>query len=250
MLKDINLTVEENEFVTFFGPNGCGKSTLMNIIAGLLSADSGKVTLSFEAEDNIAFVFQDYRQSLLPWHDVGHNIMFPLRLRGVPHASAEKKVEDLLGLVGIKLDLRSKVYNLSGGQSQLTCLLRALVIDPKLLILDEPFSALDYQARMALGQQLMEIWQRIGFTILLISHDIDEALYLGDKTVFLGRRPAEIVEVLPVPFKRPRQPVLYGDGEFAKLKKHALETFAQCVNSNSGSGLLNNEITETKRRQR
>jgi NitT/TauT family transport system ATP-binding protein len=229
VLDDINLSIERGQFVTFFGPNGCGKTTLVNIIGGIETPDSGSVTRATNAGDHAAFVSQDYRATLLPWLTVQGNILFPLSLRGVDHRESRRRLDKLITQLDVSITPRARVYNLSGGQAQLVALLRALIVEPEILILDEPFSALDYQTSGLLREKIITIWQRLGLTVLFISHDLDEALYLGDETVFLSRQPARVIEVLPVTLKRPRAIEIQGTPEFAALKAKALEVFSRAL---------------------
>jgi NitT/TauT family transport system ATP-binding protein len=229
VLDGISLSIERGRFVTFFGPNGCGKSTLVNIIGGIETSDSGTVIKNVGKDGRTAFVCQDYRATLLPWANVQSNILFPLSLHGVSRDEGKRRLDMLLTLLDVSIKPKAHVYNLSGGQAQLVALLRALIVEPEILILDEPFSALDYQASNMLREKLLVIWQRLGLTVLFISHDLDEALYLGDETVFLSRQPARVVEVLPIMLPRPRALAVQATAKFADLKARALEIFSRCL---------------------
>lgn len=226
VLSGLSLSIKKGEFFTLFGPNGCGKTTLMNILAGTEHPDKGEIKLYSESKDNyVSYVFQDFRGSLIPWKNVEDNIGFPLKIRGVKKPERTRKVEEIFEKFDIKLDPKAKVYALSGGQAQLTSLLRALIVKPEVLILDEPFSALDYKTRLLMIQTIEKIWRAAGITIIFISHDIDEAIYLGDHLAILSERPAIAKGVLEIPFKRPRDLKLFGTPEFASYKKGALEIF-------------------------
>lgn len=230
VLDGIDLDIPKGAFVTVFGPNGCGKSTMMNILAGLDRADSGEIITHFTKDSHaIGMVFQDYRRSLMPWRNVEDNILYPLRLAGFSRAESRSQLSQLLEAMEVAIDLRAHVYELSGGQAQTIALLRALIVKPDVLLCDEPTSALDYQARISLGQRMMAIAERLGLTVLLISHDLDEALYLGDRTVFLSPRPAKVLDVLEVPLGRPREITLQGTAEFAHFKARALDIFTKSL---------------------
>lgn len=228
ILNDVNFSVQPGSFVTIFGPNGCGKSTLVKMLGGLETPDRGSIVGAHAMRGKIGFVFQDYRRTLLPWLDVEENILFPLRLRGVRIADGRRKLNELVGLTQFRCDLKQRAFLLSGGQAQMVSLLRALIIEPELLILDEPFSALDYGRTLLLRETLSTIAEALGLTVIFISHDLDEALYLGDQVVFLTKSPTTVSEILTVSHARPRKPELLGSSEFSALKLRALKIFQAC----------------------
>jgi NitT/TauT family transport system ATP-binding protein len=223
VLKDFSLTITEGEFLTLFGPNGCGKSTLMNLLTGLDVPSSGSIQGINTKEHNVGVVFQDFRRSLLPWSSALENIYFPLRLRGASEKVCEETLGYILDLIPVSFDLKQRVFTLSGGQAQTVCLIRALMIKPRLLILDEPFSALDYGATLSLRATLSNISAVLGYTTICISHDLEEALLLGDRVVFLSKRPATIVSEVKVSFPKPRDVSIVSTPEFASLKGEALK---------------------------
>jgi NitT/TauT family transport system ATP-binding protein len=226
VLNDIFLEIRQGEFITFFGPNGCGKSTLLNVVAGIEHLDAGKLHINSGGhQPRIGYIFQDYRGNLMPWLTVAENIAFPLKIREVPKAERISQVKTLLDRFGFQIDLNAYTYTLSGGQAQLTSILRALIIEPDILIMDEPFSALDYQTNLMLYNKVLHIWETANVTILLVSHDIDEALYLGERTVFLTKQPATITAVLENTLSRPKELGQLGTKEFAALEKKALDIF-------------------------
>ena len=229
VLEDISFTIPDSSFTTIFGPNGCGKSTLVNILAGLEKADSGTISGTSKLNKNIGYVFQDYRRSLLPWQSVKENILFPLKIRGMSSADQEKSLSEILELTGIKLDLKQKVYSLSGGQAQATCILRALIIKPTLLILDEPFAALDYERTISLREVISKVSKHLNLTVLLISHDLDEAIALGDQVLFLTRTPTKVEEILKVNLPYPRNLETTASKEFIEIKKEAINIFNRCI---------------------
>lgn len=223
IIQDFSLHIEPKKIYTFFGPNGCGKSTLMNIVAGLTKQERGSIEGQKKLHGKIGYVFQDYRRHLLPWLNARNNITFPLKLRNGNNAEVEKEMAEVLSNVPVKFDLEQTVFTLSGGQAQMISLLRALVIKPELLILDEPFSALDYVATQELRTVLLNVTNRYGLTTLFISHDLDEALYLGDHVVFLTKKPSSVHSVLSVDRERNQRNQLWTtSAEFTALKKKAL----------------------------
>jgi NitT/TauT family transport system ATP-binding protein len=186
-------------------------------------------------------VFQDVRRSLLPWMNAERNITFPLRIAGFSSAQVRDKLERVIEFVGAPFDLKARVFSLSGGEAQLVCLLRALIIEPRILLCDEPLSALDYQASIVLQDRLLSAAGRLGLTVIYVCHDLDEALYLGDRVVFLSARPARVMHVLETGLGRPRSLAIQATPEFALLKGRALRLFAECTgnrfNGASGSDL-------------
>jgi NitT/TauT family transport system ATP-binding protein len=226
VLDGLSLDIARGELVTFFGPNGCGKSTLLNVIARTEPLDAGSVAVESTSEvPRVGFIFQDYRGNLMPWLTVAENIELPLRIRNVRPRERREQVEALARRFDFHVDLEAKTYTLSGGQAQLTSILRALIIDPEILLMDEPFSALDYQTNLFLYDKLLHVWETASVTILFISHDIDEALFLGERTVFLTRRPAHVAAILENHLGRPKQLDQMGSPAFADLKRQALAIF-------------------------
>ena len=228
VLKDITLSIPEGACFTFFGPNGCGKSTLMSIISGQEPFDEGELRVGTGEPAKVAFVFQDYRQSLLPWLNVENNILFPLMLHGMDRKSGLQKLAELVSALNFNLDYKAPTYGLSGGQAQITAILRALIIGPDILILDEPFSALDMQTTIYLHQQVLTIHERHPeLTILFVSHDLDEALYLGDELVVLSRQPGSIVgnAGMPITIPLPRSPDALATTEYGHLRREVYLRF-------------------------
>jgi NitT/TauT family transport system ATP-binding protein len=217
-LDGINLTIAPGEFVCIVGPSGCGKSTLLRILAGLDVATSG--TLDIDAAGwpvENAMVFQD--SGLFPWMSVEKNVGFGLMTRGVPHADAARRVDAALRLVGLAKFRRHFPHQLSGGMRQRGAIARAFVTDPGMLLMDEPFAALDAQNRVILQAELVRIWEETGKTVVYVTHSIEEALLLGDRTVVMTAQPGRIKEVIDIPFRHPRDVVaLSSSAEFGALK--------------------------------
>ncbi|MBM3332713.1 ABC transporter ATP-binding protein [candidate division WOR-3 bacterium] len=231
VISDLSLDVGAGEFITVFGPNGCGKTTLLNILSGLVDPDRGRVSIAARDGDRavMGYVFQNFAASLFPWLRVIDNIAFPLELRGVSRSQRQEKVLDLLRRFRVDFDPSVYPYQLSGGQQQLVAIMRAVIDSPDVLFLDEPFNALDFQTRTDMEDRVLEIWETLKPAVLFVSHDIDEAIYLADRVVFLSRMPARVAEVLPVPLPRPRSQRMLVSSEFYALRTHAIAAFARIV---------------------
>jgi NitT/TauT family transport system ATP-binding protein len=217
-LDDINLAVAPGEFVCIVGPSGCGKSTLLRILAGLDHATGGTIKVAaagWKVEN--AMVFQE--SGLFPWMDVTTNVGFGLMTRGVRGREAANRVEAALKLVGLTRFRHHYPHQLSGGMRQRSAIARAFVTDPGMLLMDEPFAALDAQNRVILQEELVRIWEQTGKTVVYVTHSIDEALLLGDRTVIMTAHPGRIKQVIDVPFPHPRNLVtLSASPAFGELK--------------------------------
>jgi NitT/TauT family transport system ATP-binding protein len=205
-LDGLDLNVAEREIVAIVGPNGCGKSTLLRVISGLLPPDRGSV-LAFDStvagpEPRIGLVFQEPR--LLPWRDVLANVAFPLELAGVGRTEREHRAREVLHLTGLDGFAEAYPDQLSGGMAQRAALARALAPEPDVLLLDEPFSALDAMTRERLDDELLRLWAETGSTIVLVTHSISEAVFLSDRVLVMSPRPGRIVAEIPVDAPRPR----------------------------------------------
>lgn len=223
----IDLDVEKGQFVTVFGPNGSGKTTLLNIVAGLDEPDSGEVFVDGKKpkDARVGFVFQNYNESLFPWRTVSENITFPLEIAKVDKVKQEAITEHLLNKVGLLHSKDKYVYQLSGGQRQLVSICRAMAYNPDILIMDEPFSALDYSTTRRMELELLDIWQEKKITTLFVSHDIDEAIFLADKMVVLSPRPARIKKIFEINLSRPRTLDMLSSPVFTELRNAILNTF-------------------------
>lgn len=217
-LKDFNLEIEDGEFVCLVGPSGCGKSTFLRIAAGLLAPSVGEVSIASPRGDRpaCATVFQEY--SIFPWRSVAENVRFGLDVAGCPRRDANARVEKWLEIVGLTAFRNAYPRTLSGGMKQRVALARALVVEPQVLLMDEPFAALDAQLRLVLQEELLRIWQEFRHTVILVTHSIDEAILLGDRIVLMTARPGRIKQVIQVPFARPRTPSLRATPEFGSLE--------------------------------
>lgn len=230
-LASVSFSVRRGEMVGVFGPNGCGKSTLMNILAGLDVPDDPASLRRNVDPTKISFVFQDYRRSLLPWRGVLDNIAFPLELDGVAKAERHARAGSIMRDFGVTISTDSNVHELSGGQAQAVSILRGLVRRPELLILDEPFSALDFEATRRLQGRLLDYAEQHGLTVILISHELDEALYMSDRTLLFSKSPGCVAEVITSDLPRPRRPEHQTTDAFLKAKRLALSAFDKLVAS-------------------
>lgn len=228
VLEDVNLEVNKGEFVTVFGPNGSGKTTSLNIISGIEKQDSGEVLIHGKnpKDAQVGFVFQNYNESLFPWRTVLKNITFPLEIKGVQKDKQQQTAEHLLNKVGLLHSKDKYVYELSGGQRQLVSICRAVATNPDILIMDEPFSALDYSTTRKMELELLDIWQENKITTLFVSHDIDEAIFLADRVVVLSPRPATIKKIFNINLSRPRTLEMLSCPEFTELRNEILNIFA------------------------
>ena len=203
VLHDINLTVNKEEFVALVGPSGCGKSTLLNIASGLLEPTSGTVKFTeVEAgyEPRMSIVFQE--TGLFPWRNVHDNIAFGLETAGMPVNEREERIKHYIELVGLKGFEKSFPHQLSGGMRQRVGIARALAIEPDLLLMDEPFSALDAQTRTIMQEELVTLWEKTRLTTLYVTHNIQEAVMLADRVVLLSRRPGKVNKILTIDIPR------------------------------------------------
>lgn len=227
LYENFSLQIPRGHLYTFFGPNGCGKSTLINMMSGLVPFDRGRVLIDGKpmSQGRVGYVFQNYRDSLFPWLSAFDNIAYPLKVRGVPRRVCAERVEKVIEAFGIKLDLKRYPYQFSGGQQQLIAILRAVVADPEVLFLDEPFSALDYEMTLYMRDKLQQVFIASGLTVVVVSHDLEEAVYLADAIVLLSKRPAHVVEVVSYESIRPRTPEIMADPKFVGVKSYCLDLF-------------------------
>lgn len=221
-LESASFDVFDGEFVCIVGPSGCGKTTLFRIIAGLEAETSGGVFLGGRRVEgptaDMGVVFQEYH--LFPWRTVRGNVAFGLEKRDVPAAKRRERVDELIDLVGLDGFAESYPKELSGGMKQRVAIARALAADPGLLLMDEPFGAVDAQTREMLQTELLEIWERTGKTVLFVTHDIEEAVKLADRIVVMAREPGRVEEIIDVDLPRPRS---RSDADFGDYYERILD---------------------------
>jgi NitT/TauT family transport system ATP-binding protein len=225
----IDLAVEPGELLCLVGPSGCGKTTLLRCVAGLLPPTSGTVHLAGQRVTapprSMAVVFQDYSRSLLPWLDIHGNVTLPLKAQRVPRGTRQARADEALAAVGLEGHTHKYPWQLSGGMQQRAAIARALAYDPEVLLLDEPFASVDAQTRADLEDLLLSIWTRQRLTVLLVTHDIDEAVYLADRVVVLSPPPTRVAETVSVDLPRPRDQIATKAlPRFAELRAHVLRT--------------------------
>lgn len=224
-LRDVSLLLHDGDFVALLGPSGCGKSTLLRLIAGLDRPDSGTLLWAAGAPPGpgeIGYVFQD--ATLLPWATAEDNIWLPLRLRGITRDAARGEVAAVLSRVGLNGFETVRPAQLSGGMRMRVSIARALVTRPRLLLMDEPFAALDAQTREVMGNELLRIWERDKKTALFVTHAIDEAIFLGDRVVVMAKDPGRIKDIIEIKLPRPRTTAMLDSAPFIAYR-HALRDY-------------------------
>jgi NitT/TauT family transport system ATP-binding protein len=226
-LRDIGLELRRGEFVSVVGPSGCGKSTLLKCIAGITSISGGAIHVDgapvIEPPDNMAIVFQ--RDILLEWRTVIENVLFPIEIKRKPKEQWVERARELLALIGLPGYENRQPWELSGGQRQRVAICRALIQEPKLLLMDEPFGALDALTRDELNLELQRLWMTTKKTVLFITHSISEAVLLSDRVVVMGANPGRILEVIPIDLPRPRTLDTRETAEFGRHAKHIRRLF-------------------------
>ncbi|MHA6694958.1 ABC transporter ATP-binding protein [Homoserinimonas sp. A520] len=226
-INDVSFSVDKGEFVCIVGPSGAGKTTLLRCISGLAPASSGSVAFEGRQLTNIpeelGLVFQDYSRSLYPWYTNAKNIALPLAARGVPKAERAARVSEVLASVGLAHVEKKYPWELSGGMQQRVAIARALSYRPELLLMDEPFASVDAQTRFDLEDLILRVRRELGITVVLVTHDIDEAIYLGDRIVVLSKTPSVVKEIVAVPLGVSRSQVeTRSSQEFIELRSHLL----------------------------
>jgi NitT/TauT family transport system ATP-binding protein len=242
-LEDVSLEVRESEFVAILGPSGCGKSTLLQIAAGLQPASSGETVFRGERVTGppagMIYLFQQYSKSLFPWRTVWKNVALPLEQASIPRYERRARCSKYLAMVGLAGFEDRYPWQLSGGMQQRVAIARALAAEPRVLLLDEPFSAVDALTRLELQSLILDIWERQRLTVVLVTHDVDEAIFMSDRVAMLSARPTWLVSIAETGLARPRDSIatreeprfiqlrhdmmeiLLRPGERAKLHAHA-----------------------------
>jgi NitT/TauT family transport system ATP-binding protein len=222
VFENFSLSIQEGQVLSLLGQNGCGKSTLLQMLLKRLIPQSGTIEFAFDLVGKVGMVFQDYRLHLLPYRTVRENIVFPLKLRGVSPLEQQARLESLLDLVSLSADLNAFPAALSGGQAQTASLLRALIMEPRVLILDEPSSALDYLATLQLQANLLRVISELKLTTILVSHSIDEAILLADELMILEARPMRLFARLPITLGDNRSLELLSSPQCAEIKREVI----------------------------
>jgi NitT/TauT family transport system ATP-binding protein len=222
---NVSFSIDEGEFVCVVGPSGCGKTTLLKCIAGLLRPSAGEVLLRGSPvtgpPERMALVFQEYSRSLMPWMSVRNNVLLPLRHKQLSRNERRTLVEDALAAVGLVGFMDRYPWQLSGGMQQRVAIARALAYQPQILLMDEPFASVDAQTRGDLEDLVLRVRDEFGITILFVTHDIDESVYLSDRVIVLTHAPTKVKEVIPVALPRPRDQIATKElAEFARLRAH------------------------------
>ncbi len=223
VIRDVTASIDEGEFVVLLGPSGCGKSTLLRITAGLEPLSGGEVRINGAAPDlrrrgQLGFVFQD--AALMPWRDLLSNVTLGLEIQGVPRPERERRAAELLGLLGLEGFERYYPHQVSGGMRHRVAIARAYIVDPLILLMDEPFVALDAQTREGLQRDLLDLWQRRKKTVIFVTHNLEEAILLGTRIVVLSRRPATVLLDRAAGLPMPRDPT---SAEFVALRQELRE---------------------------
>ncbi|MFL6034984.1 MAG: ABC transporter ATP-binding protein [Gaiellaceae bacterium] len=224
-LRDVTFVVEDGEFVCVVGPSGCGKTTLLKCVAGLLRPTRGETILRgkrvSEPPEEMALVFQEYGRSLMPWASVRNNVLLPLRHKPLSRNERARLVEEALESVGLTRFIDHYPWQLSGGMQQRVAIARALAYQPSILLMDEPFASVDAQTRGDLEDLVLRVREEYGITILFVTHDIDESVYLADRVVVLTHSPTEVKEIVQVDLGRPRDQIATKElPEFLQLRGH------------------------------
>ena len=231
-IRELTFTIEAREFVCIVGPSGCGKTTLLKCVSGLLPATGGEVVLNGRRIDapppEMALVFQDYGRSLFPWMTVRQNVAFPLRRKPLGARDRERLVGETLAAVGLDGFADHYPWQVSGGMQQRVAIARALAYQPEILLMDEPFASVDAQTRGDLEDLVLRVWQEYQVTVLFVTHDIDESVYLAGRVLVLAPRPTSVRESVAIDLPRPRDQVeTKASSEFARLRTHVYTEIRQ-----------------------
>ncbi|HEV7957654.1 MAG TPA: ABC transporter ATP-binding protein [Marisediminicola sp.] len=227
-VRDLTFDLHKGEFACLVGPSGSGKTTLLKVISGLMAATKGQVLLDGKVVDgpprNMALVFQEYGRSLYPWLRVAENVELPLKVAGVTKAERQARVAEALDAVGLAHVPKSYPWQLSGGMQQRVAIARAVAYQPEVLLMDEPFAAVDAQTRADLEDLVRSVWAKLGLTVLFVTHDIDESVYLGERVIILSSSPTVILEDLAIDLPAQRDQLeTRSDPRFVELRHHVYE---------------------------
>ena len=230
-LKEISLSVDAGEFITIIGPSGSGKSTLFNLIVGLSEPDSGEISIDGEKFDqrNDKVAYMPQRDLLMPWKTILENVIIPLQLKGIADDQARQRATEMLPLFGLEGFASALPFNLSGGMRQRAAFLRTILMEREILLLDEPFGALDALTRRELQDWLLDLWRRFQQTVIFITHDVEEALYLGDRVIVLSPRPGRIIHTLKVALPRPRRQGMIALPDFGRQVTELLNALGVAI---------------------
>lgn len=226
LYQDFDLEIETGKITTIFGPNGTGKSTILNIIAGITQSDGGAIDFQ---KTKISYIFQNYRESLLPWKTNYRNLSFPLELAGFSEEEISEKIEEIKKIFEFDCDWNAYPYTLSGGQQQILAFMRALVTSPQLLLIDEPFSALDYENNLRLRKHLGVYYEKYKPTVVLITHNVEEAVHLSDTIIIVSKRPTRVKGSVQINLTRPRSVETLKSERFHRIKDEVLELFQKTI---------------------
>ncbi|TGQ69468.1 ABC transporter ATP-binding protein [Mesorhizobium sp. M00.F.Ca.ET.186.01.1.1] len=234
-LNDVDLTIREGDFLSLLGPSGCGKSTALRLIAGLSTPTSGVLDWRGGSPDraNIGFVFQE--PTLLPWASVFDNVWLPLRLKGISRAKAAPAVKEMLARVHLTGFEEAVPRELSGGMKMRVSIARAMVTKPRVLLMDEPFAALDEITRFKLNNDLLELWQDERFTVIFVTHSVFESVFLSNRIVVMAARPGRVFDELAIGAAYPRDEVFRTSPDYAALCRQASDVLVNAINSTAGS---------------
>jgi NitT/TauT family transport system ATP-binding protein len=225
VISNLSFSIKNGEFVAIFGPNGCGKSTLLNMLAGLSEKTSGEIEVSEFSSNTFSYIFQNYRESLLLWKNNYENVVFPLKISKVKEDEIKVRLMEMESIFNFSPNFNLFPYQLSGGQQQIVAFMRALITKPKLLFIDEPFSALDYENNLLLRKHLQNYYTKYKPTVLVITHDIEEAVHLANKIIVLSKQPTKIVEIIKNNAPYPRGTNFLNSKQFAQTKEKVLKAF-------------------------
>ncbi len=230
VFEDFSLDVQQGKITAIFGPNGSGKSTLLNILSGIIKNDAGNFHVENFSHFEFSYIFQNYRESLLPWRTNFENVALPLQIQNKSEGEIKQKIEELQKLFEFKVNWDGYPYELSGGQQQILAFIRSLVTSPKVLFIDEPFSALDYENNLRLREHLQKYYVAFRPTVLLITHNIEEAVHLAERIAVFSQRPTRVLEVIENPLPYPRTIESLRSNDFDKVKDRVLSVFQKAAN--------------------